>query len=379
MNEIGIFEALAALAGLGFLAQAGYYLGLYRSLYTHQTDGLSADTPPLSVIVVAKEKTPLLQAHLETILSQDYPRFEVIVVHDQAASDCDDLLKQMEAQHAHLYHTFIPSSARYISHKKLGIAMGIKAAHYDIFVMTEPDSAPLSPQWLRSIAGHFTPHTDIVLGYSNYLPQHNWTVRRAIYDRMIQSMRYLGMAILGHPYSASGRNMAYRRSLYTEQHGFTAHLELKRGEDDLFVNQSANRYNTRVMTQPESLVGIDAPTYHTWKEEKISYMATGRFYQGLPRLIADSETAWRLLFLLANTALWVMGWVTLQPLWIALPVALWLLRWLMQIGVMRGMGKAFKGPKYVWLIPWMDLLQPLWNLNFKVRQILRHKEDFLRK
>jgi glycosyltransferase involved in cell wall biosynthesis len=378
MEGLMISDTLAAASGLWFLTQVGYYLGLYRSLYAHPTEGLSQATPPLSVIIVAKDQTSALQAHLPSLLAQDYPEFEVIVVHDDADTECDDLLKRLEAEHKNLYHTFIPQSARYISHKKLGIAMGIKAAHHDLFVFTEPDSAPVSPQWLRRIAAHFTPTTDIVLGYSNFLTDGN---RRLLplYDRTLQQMRSLGMANEGHPYTASGRNMAYRRSLYKEQRGFTAHLTLQRGEDDLFINQAANGRNTRVMTDAESQVVIDAPTFHQWKEEKISYMATGQFFKGLPHVVTSAETASRLLFLLTNTALLIDGILTLNPMIIGLAVLLWLLRFCLQAYTMHRMSRAFGSPRFLLTLPLMDWLQPLWNGYLKLCQTFRHKEDFLRK
>jgi glycosyltransferase involved in cell wall biosynthesis len=378
MEGLMISDALAAASGLWFLAQAGYYLGLYRSLYAHPTQGLSTATPPLSVIIVAKDQTEALAAHLPSILTQDYPEFEVIVVHDDAATESDDLLKRLEAEHANLYHTFIPQSARYISHKKLGIAMGIKAAHHDIFVFTEPDSTPVSDQWLRRIAAHFTPTTDIVLGYSGYQPDGSHTLLPR-YDRTLQQMRSLGMANEGHPYTASGRNMAYRRSLYKDQRGFTAHLALQRGEDDLFVNQAASGHNTRVMTDPESLVRIDAPTFHQWKEEKISYMATGQFFKGLPHLVTSGETATRLLFLVSNTALLIDGILSLNPLFIALSVVLWLLRFGLQATTMHRVSRALHEPRPLFMLPVLDWLHPLWNGDLKLCQLFRHKEDFLRK
>jgi hypothetical protein len=187
------------------------------------------------------------------------------------------------------------------------------------------------------------------------------------------------MANEGHPYTASGRNMAYRRSLYQSQRGFLAHLDLQRGEDDLFVNQAANSRNTRVMTDPESIVRIQAPTFHQWKEEKISYMATGKLFKGLPHLIASAETATRLLFLLTNTALLINGQIILSPWWIGLSVILWLLRWMLQAYTMHRMSRAFSEPRYLFLLPVLDWTQALWNGYFKLCQAFRHKEDFMRK
>lgn len=48
------------------------------------------------------------------------------------------------------------------------------------------------------------------------------------------------MALAGNPYMGIGRNLAYRKSLYEKHKGFADHLQLQRGEDDLFINAVAN-------------------------------------------------------------------------------------------------------------------------------------------
>jgi hypothetical protein len=133
------------------------------------------------------------------------------------------------------------------------------------------------------------------------------------------------------------------------------------------------------MTDAESRVCIDAPSFHQWKEEKISYLATGQFFKGIPHLIASAETATRLLFLLTNTALLVDGILMLQPLSIALAVVMWLLRELLQAYTMRRMSQAFGEPRYLFMLPLLDWLQPFWSGYLKICKCFRHKEDFLRK
>jgi hypothetical protein len=133
------------------------------------------------------------------------------------------------------------------------------------------------------------------------------------------------------------------------------------------------------MTDPESLVRIDAPTFHQWKEEKISYMATGQFFKGLPHLVASGETATRLLFLVSNTALLIDGILSLNPLFIALSVVLWLLRFALQATTMHRVSRALHEPRPLFMLPVLDWLQPLWNGYLKLCQLFRHKEDFLRK
>ena len=116
-------------------------------------------------------------------------------------------------------------------------------------------------------------------------------------------MRYLGMAVSGHPYMGTGRNMAYRKTLYYKQKGFASHLNLQRGEDDLFINETARAHNTRVEASPESLMRIAMPKYkRIWCEEKISYAATSRLFHGTARYLMGFETCSRFLFYTAIIA-----------------------------------------------------------------------------
>lgn len=384
MEPFTIDIVLLTTLGTLFLIQAIYYLGLYNKVYTHNKAARPADadaeTPPLSVIIVAKDSPQELQENLPFILEQAYPEFEVIVIHDRLAEDCDDVLKILEDKYSHLYHTFIPDSARYISHKKLGITMGIKASRYDWLVFTEPNCRPQSDQWLRKIARNFTPATEIVLGYSNYEKAPGWFNKKITFDTLLNSMRYLGMALAGHPYMGTGRNLAYRKALYYKQKGFSSHLDLQRGEDDLFVNETANSHNVRVETSLESIIRISVPPYkRMWCEEKISYMATSRFFKGTARYLMGWETCSRLLFYGTTLATLFTG--ILSHRWITAGVALvlWILRFILQLVIFRKIGKDLDERKFCALLPVFDLLQPLWNLGFKLQQRLRGKDEFLRK
>ena len=121
MVLISINTILPASAGILFFIQSYYHLGLYRKLYLHsKQEKAETETPPLSVILVAKDAASDLQKNLPAILEQDYPEFEVIVIYEQSSDDnCEDVLKLLQEKYPNLHHSFIPDSARYISHKKL--------------------------------------------------------------------------------------------------------------------------------------------------------------------------------------------------------------------------------------------------------------------
>ena len=94
------------------------------------------------------------------------------------------------------------------------------------------------------------------------------------------------MCIRDRPYIGIGRNLAYRKELFFQQKGFSKYLNLQRGEDDLFINELATSSNTRVETDFNATTRIQPVyRYKDWKEEKVSYMATARFYHGIQRYL----------------------------------------------------------------------------------------------
>ena len=170
-----------------------------------------------------------------------------------------------------------------------------------------------------------------VLGYSGYERGKGWLHKRAAFDNLFTSMRYLGFALAGNPYMGIGRNLAYRKELFYQQKGFSAHLNLQRGDDDLFINHVATPENTRVETDANAIVRMQ-PLLRTkdWKEEKIGYASTARLYHGMQRWLAGFETLTRLAFHASWIAVMVIG--ILHFHWLAAGVAflLFLFRFTMQ-------------------------------------------------
>ncbi len=271
---------------------------MYNRIHVHnkavgkEEAHFTRELPPLSVILRARNEAENLRKILPAILEQDYPQFEVIVINDASTDDTEDILGVMEEKYPHLYHSFTPESARYISHKKLALTLGIKASSkHDWLVFTETNCMPASNQWLKLMARNFTPQTQIVLGYSGYDRTKGWLHKRTAFDTLFQSLRYLGFALAGKPYIGIGRNLAYRKELFFQQKGFSKYLNLQRGEDDLFINELATSSNTRVETDFNATTRIQPVyRYKDWKEEKVSYMATARFYHGIQRYLLGFET-----------------------------------------------------------------------------------------
>ena len=411
---------LATAGGL-FLIQIIYYLCLYNRIHARSRAVKQGDThftqelPPISVIICAREESENLRRNLGAVLEQDYPQFEVIVINDGNTDESEDYLTILEEKYPHLYHSFVPDSSRYISRKKLAVTLGIKASKYDWLVFTNANCMPQSNQWLRLMARNFTSRTQVVLGYSGYERGKGWLHKRAAFDNLFTSMRYLGFALAGSPYMGIGRNLAYRKELFYQQKGFSAHLNLQRGDDDLFINHEATTENTRVETAANAIerkqtllqrvddvlffihgatpentrVETDANAIvrmqpllraKDWKEEKIGYASTARLYHGMQRWLAGFETLTRLAFHASWIAAMVIG--ILHFHWLAAGVAflLFLLRFTMQAVIVNKTARDLEEQRrYYFTLPAFDLLQPIQSLRWKWYCLFRKKSGFLRK
>jgi hypothetical protein len=325
-------QILLAATGTLFIIQALYYLCLYNRIHLRSRAvkrgnvHFSQELPPVSVIICARE-------------------------------ECENLRRNLKA------------------------VLGVKASKYDWLVFTEANCCPQSNQWLRLLARNFTSRTQVVLGYSGYERGKGWLHKRVAFDNLFTSMRYLGFALAGSPYMGIGRNLAYRKELFYEHKGFSAHLNLQRGDDDLFVNHVVTAENTRVETDADATVRMQ-PVFRAkdWREEKISYMGTAHFYQGIQRYLSGFETTTRLLFHAAWIAALVIGILNFHWLTAGIAFLMFALRYTMQALIINKTAKDLgEERRYFFTLPVFDILQPMQSLRWKLYCQFRKRSDFLRR
>ncbi len=335
------------------LVQLVYLLIFFSGLAFFKPRYPQTFTQPVSIIICAKNEAENLMRHLPEIFAQQYPQFEVVVVNDCSVDNTADVLKAFALQHTNLkvVHTPEQSKRPYFS-KKLAVTLGIKAAAYEHLVFIDADCRPATTNWLQTITAPFAfEKIKMILGYSPYEKQKTLLNLLIGYDTWLIGLQYLSFAVRQLPYMGVGRNMAYAKELFFKHKGFASHMHLASGDDDLFVQQAANRHNTAIVPQPQAhTVSQPASSFSEWTFQKLRHLQTAGEYKPLHQLLLGgfsvSTTAFVILF----------PWLIITNPDVYLILGLAMAKYLIQFGIFNLVNKYLNDRRIVYLF-W--IIEPL--------------------
>ena len=239
----------------------------------------ASDLPSVSVVIIAHNEAEYLKESLPYLLEQDYPNYEVVVVDYTSHDDTSFVLRLCAENYSNLKPISFPEDVNMFRGKKYPLSIGIKSAKNDVILLTDPDCVPKDYNWIREMMCGYMRGASMVLGYGLVKQEKGLLNALQQYDNMAFNASYLGMALMGHPYTGSGHNLSYKRDFFFGRGGFISHYSIPDGADDLFVNQNATRSNTAVVLQRNAAVMVDSrPTFAMWHLERLHRHATRRYY-----------------------------------------------------------------------------------------------------
>ncbi len=272
---------LLAFLLTSLLVQMIYYWGLFsKPAFLKKQPPLTTEQPPVSVVISARNEYHHLKKNLPAILEQKYPDFEVVVVNHASDDETADYLKEIQNNYPHLKVITIAQDLNFFHGKKFPLSIGIKSAAHEILLLTDADCKPASPYWISRMASNYNNETEVVIGYGPYHREKGFLNRLIRYDTFLVALQYLSFALIGKPYMGVGRNLSYRKSLFLKNKGFIAHYSVASGDDDLFINEVAQKKNTRTELSPESFVFSEPKhNFDEWFRQKRRHLTTGKKYK----------------------------------------------------------------------------------------------------
>jgi len=289
--DFGDFLSIASVA-LFVLFVVSMIIRLFFSLNYHlpltlfKTKAPVTEQHPVSVIICARNELKNLKKNLRLILEQKYPEFQVIVVNDCSWDESEAYLKELSSEYKHLKVITLHEQERHKHGKKFAITIGIKGAQYDYLLFTDADCVPEGPNWIEEMAGQFRNGKEIVIGYGAYAKEKGFTALAQRLDTVMNAITYLSFAIRNQAYMGVGRNLSYRKELFFRSKGFATHYHLLSGDDDLFVNESANPKNVAVNLNKSAFTySSTKDNFRDWLNQKRRHITTGHRYKLSHRLL----------------------------------------------------------------------------------------------
>ncbi|MCO5948719.1 glycosyltransferase [Mucilaginibacter flavidus] len=314
---------------------------------------------PVSVIISARNEANNLRENLPSILEQNYPDFEVVVINDCSYDASGDVLDEMKEKYPRLKVVTITEHDRFKTGKKFALTLGIKAAKNEYLLFTDADCVPASDNWITYMAANFTKPAQIVLGYSPYKKTRNFLNPFIRFETIKTAINYLSAAVRGDAYMGIGRNLAYTKTLFFGAKGFAAHMHVISGDDDLFVNQNATADNTAIEMNPDSFVYTDAKTtLNSLFRQKKRHFGVGKLYKARHRRILSIDAASGFLFYILLTLCLVFNF---EPL---LAAGLFMFRLIFQLIIYNKLFKRLDGKGLLWYLPFFDAIYYIYLNTF---------------
>lgn len=348
--------------GLVALIQLFYYWFYFSRLAFFRPRKKYDATPPVSVVICAKNEYLNLEENLPFFLDQDYPDFEVLVVNDGSDDETELLLHEIRGKNPRLTVINLQKNVNFFRGKKFPLSIGIKESRHRLILVADADCRPGSRNWIAAMVSGFDPATEIVLGYGPYRKLPGMLNKLIRFDTFFIALQYLSFALAGSAYMGVGRNMAYRREVFFRLNGFTSHYQVMSGDDDLFINQAATPRNVRIEIDPAAhTFSLPKESMGKWFHQKRRHMTTGKYYK--PRfkfllgLFSFSQVLFYLLFaiLLACCVLSTIGLIA---------AAIFAIRMISMLIIFYKAGKKLNQSRLSLYSPLFDLLMLGLNLAF---------------
>lgn len=285
--------------------QLAYYVIVFGKFAFAKTQKSNPKRISISVIVCAKNEGENVAKYIPLLAEQEYPDFEIILIDDASSDNTLEIFEEFEKQYANIRLVKVKNNEAFWGNKKYALTLGIKASKKDYLLFTDADCYPASKDWITTISSQFTMQKTIVLGYGGYEKVANSFLNKIIrFETVLTAVQYFSWSKIGRPYMGIGRNLAYKKEEFFNVNGFISHIQVRSGDDDLFINQVATSKNTALCYLPESFTYSKPKTkFKDWFTQKRRHVSTAKLYKPFDKIQLGLFYTSQLLFLIVATVL----------------------------------------------------------------------------
>lgn len=306
----------------------------------------------ISVIICAKNESENLKNFLPSIISQEYPTFEIVLINDASHDNTLEVMEAFSKAHSNIKIVDVKNTEAFWGNKKYALTLGIKASKYNHLLFTDADCKPVSNHWIEEMSSHFDVEKTIVLGYGAYTKIEKSFLNKLIrFETLMTAIHYFSFAHQGLAYMGVGRNLAYTKDDFFKANGFISHIKVRSGDDDLFINQIATKTNTAICISKESFTeSVPETIFKDWFNQKRRHISTANYYKLKHKIVLG-------VIYITNLLFWFFAFILLVTLhmW-AVVLALFFIKIIIQYTVIGTSCKKLNEKDLLLLIPFLEIL-----------------------
>ena len=329
--------------------QVIYFLCFSTILPNKKKKNSSATDLPISVIICAKNEAENLKEFLPSILHQEYSNFEIVLINDASTDATLEVMEQFKNDNSNIKIVNIENIEAFWGNKKYALTLGIKAATNERLIFIDADCKPKSSCWIQEMTSQFSTDKTIVLGYGKYESKKTFVSLLIRFETLLTALQYFTYAKLGSPYMGVGRNLAYTKSEFFKTNGFISHIQVKSGDDDLFIQEAATKNNTTYTIDPDSFTISNPPlTFKEWFRQKRRHVSTASYYKFKHKFFLGIFFISKFTFYLLTTLLYFLfSWKMVTPL-----VTVYFITFFIVFGIST---KKFEEKKLIYFLPFLEV------------------------
>ena len=357
-----IFYAFIAIV----IIQAHFYILFFGNFALSKPEQPQQKNISISVIICAKNEAHNLNLFLKSIIEQDYPNFEIVLINDSSKDDTLKIIEDFSKLHNNIKIVNVRSTETFWGNKKYALTLGIKASKNDYLLFTDADCKPVSKYWIREMSSHFNNQKSIVLGYGAYSKTKNSFLNKLIrYETLITAVNYFSFAKVGLPYMGVGRNLAYTKNVFFKANGYVNHMNVLSGDDDLFINQIASKKNTAISISQKSFTeSIPKTTFKDWYIQKRRHVSTAKYYKLKHKILLS-------LLYTSNLLFWILSIILFKNLFYwKIVLGLFFFRIVIQYVIILKTSKKLNETGLIFLLPILEIFLIITQLTIFINNLI---------
>ena len=367
---------LSILAGIIVVFQLLHYIIVYGRIIFYnkgrkkQNEEIKNYNEGISIVLVANNNGAALQNQLLKILEQDYPEFEVVIVNENSQDDTEYILYILKQNYSNIKVVNLQRNINRFESRKYSLALGIRSASYKTIVLSDIVCSVGDFDWLKSfVAPLENKNKKIILGYCGIESKKGFVNQLVQYRQATKAMDSLGMALLGFPYAADGRNICYDKDFFFNNDGLIKQYRDNCKQEDYFVNNYAKAYNTAVNLDSKSFVL--RPAFENYKAFRRDAYAD--YYSRRIFAFSDKLRLSLLPFstLLLYSILIFLPFICFPWQYVLIPIVI---KWITQIIYYNKCMKRLK-IEALWIFaPLFEIYFIFFNFNLRVKKLFTKKK-----